>query len=200
MNKQIAHFEVFVPPAARWHLQFILQTCTHHKWGTKWFHNHTRDARDCYYGQVLSCPARNLCFSLLFWFHDYITANSTGSEAVRQAKLLCDIQGNLQLFLHLWASVSVGWCAQSLSMFKCPTFRKSFQYPTKFACLYVCLYTWTYIRGCTHLVVRQQWSCATFHFHCWCTPSWKQFHTGFALKAHQTASQQPARSMSPASG
>ena len=55
MNKQIAHFEVFVPPAARWHLRFILQTCTHHKWGTKWFHNHTRDARDCYYGQVLSC-------------------------------------------------------------------------------------------------------------------------------------------------
>ena len=49
---------------------------------------------------------------MFFRFHDYITANSTGSEAVRQAKLLCDIQWNLQLFLDLsWVSVrGVGWC------------------------------------------------------------------------------------------
>lgn len=46
-----------LPPAARWHLhiQSFLQTCSHHKWSTKWFHNHTRDSRDRYYRQVLSC-------------------------------------------------------------------------------------------------------------------------------------------------
>ena len=60
----------------------------------------------------------------------------------------------------------------SLSTFKCPTFRKSFQYPTKFACVCVwvcnCILapSCTYIRDCTHLLVyinlRQQGSCATF--------------------------------------
>lgn len=84
---------------------------------------------------------------MFFRFHDHITANSTGSEAVRQAKLLCDIEWNLQLFLDLWwVSVrGVGWCTtiHSLFTFKCPTFRKSFQYQTKFACVCVSLHTCT---------------------------------------------------------